>query len=245
MKFNRRWLGNRTFKRFMGVAKWTSDVLANHTTANRITIFGMLLCIPTLTAFWLGDLFIYSGAVSMVISMITDFVDGVVAHAQQGTRPVMTLEEELRLTLRERVNYRGVTHLGKALDPFADKVRLFVVLFPLGFEWVHTWVVVSILMVAIALTVIRPLKQYWRLDDVSANRFGKYKMIIEVVGSCLLVLLPVTEGTAIIINTIFVCALLGGLLSLGGSILTGYLAYRRRLGPLAGTLRDLDTDTDS
>ncbi len=225
--FSKRWLSNRRFSPFVKLGKWVGRGLAKYTTANQITILGILLCIPTLIAFCNG--WLVFGAVCMSLSMMTDFVDGALAHHHQGKRPPQSLEEELTLPLLRRINYRGVTHLGKALDPFADKVRTLVVLLPLGVGWVSTWLIVTIVTVAALSTVVRPLKQYYGLGDISANRFGKYKLVIEVVGSCLLVLLPVNGVTAWIINIVFVVALFYGFLSLTGSIYPVLGKLRRRL----------------
>lgn len=226
-RFAKGWLKDREFgdwvvrlARFVG--RWLSD----KTTANQVTLSGLVACVP-MTILFVYDRY-FPASVLLTFSLITDFVDGALAHYQQGTCPPMTLEEERKLTWRQRINYRGVTHLGKTLDPLTDKVRFFCVLYSIGIGMVQSWLVIALTAVGVVLTVIRPIKRYYGLGDSAANRFGKYKVLVEVAALCLLVLY---RESPLVLNITFVAALTLGLFSLGGHVLGAYVVLRARRSP--------------
>jgi phosphatidylglycerophosphate synthase len=240
MRKFRRWLKDPKFGPTQGLSKTVGRWLSDHLTANQVTLIGFLICAP-MFLFFLFDHYVV-GAILLTVSLLTDFADGALSRYQQGENRPMTLDEELQLTLRERINYRGVTHLGRSLDPIADKVRFFLVLYSLGFEYVSTIIIVALTVLAGCLTLIRPIKQVLKLDNVSSNRFGKMKIWAEIVGMALLVFFPEPEGylksnCVIAANIAFGLAGLLGLFSLLGHIFTGYLSYRSRRKSKRGSRR--------
>jgi len=225
----RKWLRSEHFQAIQGlsrqVAGWFKDIL----TGNQMTILGMIMCVPMAVYYWKNGLLV--GSILLTASLLTDWVDGALARYQQGDRPLMTLEEEMQLSFLQRINYRGVTHLGRSLDPFADKVRFIAVLFSLGLKYVNIWLIVAIVGVALVLTIMRPIKQWLELDHVGSNRLGKFKVYFEIVGMASLVFLApfVKLSTAVIVvNSLFTIALFFALCSLGGHVITGYFAHRAR-----------------
>ena len=213
------------------IAVWTNDRM----TGNRVTILGMLLSIPGLWFFAID--WLWSGIFMMALSFLTDWWDGALArfHEDKSGRSVpITLEQERQLTLWQRINYRGVTHLGKELDPFADKFRFVPLMWILGYGKLWTWMLVGITVVAVLLTAVRPLKRYFNLDGAS-TRIGKYKIWGELVGLCIMVFIepfmvkPVNIDTAIILaNVAFLTAFVLGLGSLLSHAATGVMDYRRQ-----------------
>ena len=180
--------------------------------------------------FFLFDHYVV-GAILLTVSLVSDFADGALSRYQQGARKAMTLDEEVSLTFWKRINYRGVTHLGRTLDPLVDKVRFFLVLYSLGIGYVATSLIIALTVVAVCLTLIRPIKQYLKLDNVSSNRFGKIKIWAEIIGMAFLIFVP--EGYRYptintIVNYVLLLAIAFGMFSLLGHIFTGYLSYRRR-----------------
>ena len=204
-------------------------------TANRMTLLGLLLCIPAGVFFFWND--VVAGTIFMIMSLFTDWFDGAIGryqekkyHKSQGLKP-MTLEEEMQLSFVKRVNLRGVTHLGRSLDPLVDKVRTFVFLLTIGYNIVSLWVIRGIIAVGITLTCVRLLKQKMKLDHVGANRFGKYKIWVEVIGMGTLVFLYQIQDWVYYktcVNVCFVFAFAFGLASLVGHLATGFLVYRKR-----------------
>lgn len=222
-RFVKRWLLNRKFQPVQGLSQSVGRWFSNHLTANQVTLIGLVTCIP-MTFLYLVDRYFLAG-ILLTVSLLTDFVDGALAHYQQGTRPPMTLAQERQLSILQRINYRGVTHLGKSLDPLVDKIRFFCVLYALGLGVVHSWLIISLTVVAAALTLIRPIKRWLKMGDGRSNRFGKFKIWAELLAMALLILYPTNR---VLLNTTFIFALLFGLLSLAGHLITGYVELRTR-----------------
>lgn len=218
-----KWQGNRKFAMVHGLTHWQVKRLTPNFTANQLTVIGLFLCMP-MTLLYLFD-FYWAASVLLAVSAWTDWMDGAVAHDQQGLRPAMTLEEERQLGLMARINYRGVTHLGKSLDPFTDKVRFFCTLYPLGWGIVSGWLIITLTIVATALTVVRPAKRWLKLGDGRSNRFGKFKVWAEYLALTFLILAPTSKW---LLDTTFIVALILGLFSLGGHFLSGAWELRKR-----------------
>ncbi|PJA45496.1 hypothetical protein CO174_02875 [Candidatus Uhrbacteria bacterium CG_4_9_14_3_um_filter_50_9] len=161
-------------------------MLLNTTTANWVTIFGGALALMGIGLFQLDLNWAAIGV--LTVSFLTDWFDGALGRYQQGDRSPLTREEESELSLWQQINYRGVTHLGRAIDPLVDKIRFIGLLWVLGVGFVPTWIICAMTGFAIALTCIRPLKRLLRLDDGGANRYGKLKVYMEVIAMVILVL---------------------------------------------------------
>lgn len=221
--FVKTWLMNRRFKSLDGLSRRVARWLTDHWTANQITLLGVALCVPMTALFW-ADLY-FPASVLLTLSLLTDFADGALAHYQQGLRPPMSLEEERRLTLKQRIDYRGVTHLGKAFDPVVDKVRFFCVVYALGWGIVNTGLVIALTVVAVTLTVIRPIKRWMKMGDARSNRFGKFKIWAEIAALALLIIHPTST---VLLHLTFAVALAFGCFSLLGHLLAAYVALRTR-----------------
>ncbi len=223
MKKFRKWLLKDRFSPFKSVSRLIGVWFNDHFTANQVTLFGVLIAVPMCFFFLFDEMLI--GGIFLAISLSTDFIDGALARYQQGDAPVMLLSKEVDMSMIARINYRGVTHLGRSFDPLADKIRFFLVLYPLGWGIVNYSLIIVITLIALALTVIRPLKQSMGLDHVGSNRFGKFKMLAEMMGMILLVFIPdpllLSGAFRLIIHAVFVTALLFSLLSLSGHLYTG------------------------
>lgn len=222
-RFVRSWLLNRRFKTVAGISQRLARWLSPHFTANQVTLIGLIACIP-MTFFYLLDLYLPAG-ILLIFSFLTDWADGALAHYQQGLKRPMTLDEERQLGIMARISYRGVTHLGKSLDPIVDKARFFCVLYSLGIGVVSLWLVIALSSVALALTLVRPVKRWLNMGDGRSNRLGKYKIWAELIAIALLVLSPTNRD---LLNLTFVVALLFGMLSFVGHLIAGYVELRTR-----------------
>jgi len=106
--------------------------------------------------------------VSMVIfilASLTDLLDGLLAR-----------------------RYNLVTSLGKFLDPLADKllvISVMIMLVHLG--WLQAWIVICIVSREIMVTGLRAIAaDQGRV--IAADRYGKFKTIVQVVALCPLML---------------------------------------------------------
>lgn len=229
MRSFRRWVKDPRFGPVQGLSRTVGRWLSDHLTGNQVTLIGTALCVPMLVAFLFDHNFV--GAIFLTLSLLTDFADGALSRYQQSDRPLMTLDEELRLSFWHRIKYRGVTHLGRTLDPLADKIRFLLVLYSIRRNYVLVELVACLTVVAVLLTLVRPFKQYLQLDNVGSNRFGKFKVWIEIVGMAMLIFFPFglhKAPAAIITNFVFVLAFICGLTSLAGQIITGFYSHKNR-----------------
>ena len=132
----------------------------------------------------------------------------------------------------QRVRYRGVTHLGKELDPLADKARFLGVLLTLGPGLVHSSLIVACCIASVALTLARPIKKRFGFGNIGSNRAGKYKLVVQLVALSLLILLPgLLSDHSMVILTLDLCfavALVFAVASLFGQIISSLLYWRRR-----------------
>lgn len=82
-----------------------------------------------------------------------------------------------------------VTDLGKLLDPMVDKVLMTATMVAISFVYPLMWVLVLLTLVRdVSVTIMRG-RALKRLCIISADKFGKLKMIAQSVG-LLLLLLP-------------------------------------------------------
>lgn len=246
MKSFSRWIKDPRFEAAQGISRTVGRWLSDHLTGNQVTIIGMILCVPMFIAFLFGNYLI--GAICLIISLLTDFADGALSRYQQGSRQLLSLENEMRLSIGQRINYRGVTHFGRTLDPLADKIRFLLVLYSIGRNYVLVELVACLTVVAVLLTLVRPFKQYLQLDNVGSNRFGKFKVWVEIVGMAMLVFFPFglhKASAAITTNLVFVLAFIFGLASLAGQIITGFYSHQnRRRSHLRLVRRETDDDLE-
>jgi phosphatidylglycerophosphate synthase len=210
------------------VAAWFDGI---GTTPNRLTIGRVLLSLPMCLCFTLAvahiNTFAYwlfwliAGSTLYTWAALLDAFDGALARYQTRKDYVKKLSEddEYALSFWNRLNLRGSTNFGEVLDPFSDKVMYFSALFPLGWHVVdHLYLWLS-LLVALILTLIRFRAIRRALEfggKGAANRFGKYKIWVEVIAIASLVLLPNGPFKIMCANTAIGTALVIGMLSLTG-----------------------------
>lgn len=165
------------------------------TSATWITIFGGLLAMIGIPLF-LAD-HDWWAILVLTVSFLTDWWDGCLARFHQGTRPEMTREEESQLSLWAQLNYRGVTHLGRSVDPLVDKVRFIGLMWALGYRVLDLGAMILLTLIAIFLTLVRPIKALLKLDHGGSNRWGKMKVYSEVMLIVILVFgtRPLYAGT--------------------------------------------------
>jgi len=196
-------------------------------TANQMTLVGLALCFPAWAFYSEG--WMVCGTIAMTLSLSTDWFDGAIGRFQEekyrasiGLSP-MSLEEEKCVSIEGLILFRGVTHLGRSLDPFVDKIRLLVFLLTIGQEVISTLLIWLIVGTGVLLTIIRPIKTWLKVDDASANRFGKFKIFVEMGGMSALVFLspwPQWSWYKPLVNLCFILAFLFGLASLFGHFTT-------------------------
>lgn len=160
---------------------------------------------------------------------LLDFFDGALARYQDDadgipieSRPRLHEDDEYNLSFSKRLNLRGSTHYGTVLDPFSDKEWYFFAIFPLSWFIVDHIFLWSSLLVALLLTFIRFRAIRRALEfggKGAANRFGKYKIWVEVFAVAAAAFIPGGEHAALkeMIVSIFIgTALTFGCLSLSG-----------------------------
>lgn len=214
------WLSRAEFSQVSGfsnrVASWF-----DWTRPNLITMTGVVLCLPMAYFFLQTDFqSTMIGAVITIICFLCDWLDGALARYQDKKYGLskLPLEEERLIPMWRRFFLRGSTNLGTALDPFADKVKYYVVLFTRGWGYVSNILIIISFVTAIALTLVRPIKRYFKIGDAAANRAGKYKIFIEIAVVTAIVLIPHNETTKTISNALLVTAMIFGFLSLSAHL---------------------------
>ncbi len=141
--------------------------LANKLTITRlilIPIFYIFLTpLPSMVAAkitWLNinhSSSVYFAIFLFILAAITDKLDGYVAR-----------------------KYNQVTTLGKLFDPLADKLMIIAALIALvDMQLISTWFAVIIIGREFMVTLIRIMAS-GRGVDLSADRFGKLKMVLQV-----------------------------------------------------------------
>ncbi len=133
---------------------------------NTITLIRIFL-VPILLVFLFSTRGWYPiiAATIFVIAAFTDWLDGHVARTTNQ-----------------------ITRLGQLLDPIADKLLVTAALVSLvGRQQVPAWVVAVILCRELAVTGLRALAADRRIV-ITAEAFGKYKMVFLIIGSLLLML---------------------------------------------------------
>lgn len=87
------WIKDPRFEMFQGLSKTVGRWLCDSLTGNQVTLVGLFVCAPMVTAFLNGYYLV--GAILLTISLLTDFLDGAVSRFQQAGRSSLTLEEEM------------------------------------------------------------------------------------------------------------------------------------------------------
>ncbi len=161
----------------MGISDRIGKTLG-FTSATWITLLGGLLALVGIPLFLTGH--DWWAILVLTLSFLTDWWDGCVARYHQAGRPEMTREEESHLSLWAQLNFKGVTHLGRAIDPLIDKVRFLGLMWAVGYRILDPGIMVLLTLMAALLTLARPIKTYFKLDHGGSNRWGKLKVYAEV-----------------------------------------------------------------
>ncbi len=226
------WLSQDEFSHVSGfsnrVASWF-----DWTRPNIITTVGAALCLPALYFLLQSDLqSSIIGAVIIANCLLCDWLDGALARYQDKKYRLtkLSFEDERRIPIWQRFLLRGSTNLGAALDPFADKVKYYVVLFTRGWDYVSNALIIISFITAIVLTLVRPIKRYFKIGDAKANIAGKIKIFAEIAVMLVIIFLPhlipflISDGktaitTSKVISNIFlIIAMIFGFLSLSAHI---------------------------
>lgn len=122
---------------------------------NYLSVFRALMFVPIVILLWYGRSI--AAAVLLIFAISLDVFDGVLARKRNQ-----------------------VTKTGEWLDPSMDKVLILGVLW--GYGWYHLphWLVISITILEILLTLSRPLKNKFGIT-MRANFWGKIKMSCQSV----------------------------------------------------------------
>ncbi|OGL66705.1 hypothetical protein A2856_02990 [Candidatus Uhrbacteria bacterium RIFCSPHIGHO2_01_FULL_63_20] len=115
---------------------------------------------------------------------IFDRLDGRMAHVLDRARG----EQMAPRGLWEKMNHPGGTDLGKALDPFCDKVKCFAIMAAFAsFGLMSPWLVGLLAIPEILGTIARwPFDRWWPFSllarhqkDTGATSFGKLKALLQ------------------------------------------------------------------
>jgi len=135
--------------------------LANRLTMIRILVIPVIVCL----LFFTGRTASIAAALLYVLASLTDIVDGYLAR-KMGI----------------------VTHLGRFLDPMADKLLMTSALIMLiGLHRAPAWMVTIIIGREIAVTGLRGIAATEGII-ISASKLGKYKTLSQTVAIVLLIL---------------------------------------------------------
>ncbi|OGL61601.1 hypothetical protein A3C09_00795 [Candidatus Uhrbacteria bacterium RIFCSPHIGHO2_02_FULL_47_44] len=173
-----------------------------------------------------------AGGLFYIWAALLDAFDGALARFQDDrdkipkhARPRTSESDEYNLPFSKRLNLQGSSHYGGVLDPLSDKILYFVTVFPLGWNTVEHLYLLFSLFVALLLTLIR-FRAIRRAFEIagkgSANRFGKYKIWVEVATVAALALLLMGPFRVLCANILIGTALIIGILSLAGHAWLGY-----------------------
>ena len=141
---------------------------------NLVTL-GCALLVPFMCIAFALDA-IVMGAVLYALISIGDGFDGAIARYQER----LHRREHLNLRRdRHVLMQRGETPFGTAFDPLIDKFCYAGALLPLGWHFLSPPACVAALLLAAALTLLRPYaKRRWSLD-LPSNLWGKVKVQFE------------------------------------------------------------------
>lgn len=171
-----------------------------------------------------------AGALFYAWAGLLDFFDGSLARYQDDidgipteSRPRMHEDAEYDLPFSKRLNLRGSSHYGTVLDPFSDKEWYFFAIFPLSWFVVNHIFLWLSLLVALLLTFIRFRAIRRALEfggKGAANRFGKYKIWVEVFAVTAAAFLP--NGNHAAFKEMIVTILIGTALTFSCLSLSGH-----------------------
>ena len=161
--------------------------------------FLRILLVPFIIFFYINEYYIIT-SVFFILAIITDLIDGLMAR-----------------------KYNKETKLGAFIDPLADKI-LFISLAILFYDYIWTWLFMSLIFIEISLIFVRIIKIIFYKNNkksninIKANIAGKMKSLAEVIGIMILFLYCNNKYLVIIANIILSLALLLSLFSISKQI---------------------------
>jgi len=161
--------------------------------------FLRILLVPFIIFFYINEYYIIT-SVFFILAIITDLIDGLMAR-----------------------KYNKETKLGAFIDPLADKI-LFISLATLFYDYIWTWLFMSLIFIEISLIFVRIIKIIFYKNNkksninIKANIAGKMKSLAEVIGIMILFLYCNNKYLVIIANIILSLALLLSLFSISKQI---------------------------
>jgi phosphatidylglycerophosphate synthase len=206
-----------------------SDKVASRldwTTANQISLSRIVLSIPV-ALFYAYD-FVLVGSLILTVGYILDFFDGAVARYQSrkyDTKP-MSQQDEKRFTFLEVICYKGQTYTGTVLDRLADKILYFCAVIPLAYAYLDHFLLFGSLAMAILLSVVSPIQDFFHIPVTASNWFGKRKIWVEIGVIASVVFFPRGETMAVVSNIILGMAFVFAILSFTGHMYLSYKKYR-------------------
>ena len=173
----------------MFIKDWKKEIL---TIPNALTLFRLIL-IPVYVRLYLNASsssdYLLAGAV-LSISCLTDMIDGKIAR-----------------------HFNMISHLGKVLDPLADKMMTITVFVCLSFAGIIQWWVIALIFAKDILLIAGGVKLYKEMSGVfKANVLGKAATVFLVIGGVSILLFNLQSP---IYKTIFSC----------GAIILSLLAF--------------------
>jgi CDP-diacylglycerol--glycerol-3-phosphate 3-phosphatidyltransferase len=124
---------------------------------NQVTVLRLVLT-PVLVLLFVWG-YVAAAVVVFVVAAATDFIDGALARSRDQ-----------------------VTPLGTTIDPIADKLLIGAMLACVGWEYLVVKVIVVTLALELVFVVANYLANRRSGKVLSANWFGKVKMILQVLG---------------------------------------------------------------
>ncbi len=161
--------------------------------------FLRILLVPFIIFFYINEYYIIT-SVFFILAIITDLIDGLMAR-----------------------KYNKETKLGAFIDPLADKI-LFISLATLFYDYIWTWLFISLIFIEISLIFVRIIKIIFYKNNkkssinIKANIAGKMKSLSEVIGIMILFFYCNNNYLVIIANIILSLALLLSLFSISKQI---------------------------
>ncbi len=205
-----------------------SDSVASYldfTTANLISLSRIALSIPV-ALFYAFD-FTLAASLVLTVGFLLDFFDGAVAryHTRKYGNPILTQADEKELSFFDVILYKGQTYTGTVLDRLADKILYFSAIIPLGYGYLDNFLLFGSLTMAILLSVVSPIQDFFHIPVTASNWFGKRKIWFEIGVIVTIVFFPRGEMMLIVSNSVLGIAFLFAALSFTGHM---YLSFKSR-----------------
>ncbi len=224
-----RWYEKKEFSLAARCADWTLDRCGPFARLppNLVTLFGALLIVPMLAAWWRGNAAL--GGACFALSLLTDAVDGALARHQ-----FRRWKEKVDSGKGRSVWLRlGPTEFGTKFDPIVDKLRYFPAIIVLGHGLLPAWSIACAAAFALLLTFLREaVRLTWGLKS-SANAVGKIKVYTEAGAIACLIVRAAWSPAAWAALALFVAATLlaaGSLIAHGSSVRRQVRALEKELG---------------